>query len=431
MQAEKQKNTPKIKKVFSPRRLIIWLSIIGLIFSFQYTNQPSQSKTQAVVSVLVADINDEDKVEVSAIIVTPIANSSSKHFAYTGEGGTIAKAIQNVSLQLGKEMGFGQCDVMALGDKLCETNALKVMDYLTRTKKVGKNSILINFEGETDEFANSIVYMLDNMGLSLADIIDYNQKNTMASETNVETFLKSFYGDTGLSKMPKLAVKKGETVNAIKIDLSNNSTSAGVSNDQEGLSVDTKTSSGGGTGGDNSVYFINSGATAIFKDGKKFLEYTPEDMTYINLLDKTSKNGEFKLEHITSDIYNDATIILRLVNKKVSVKYKFKQDKPYIKYDLDLYIDIEEVVESGKNKNLLMSENWFVDQAVIDGLTELIQTNLRLSMQKLADNSTDVLNFYQQFNKFHNKKWKQIINTTDNYLEQMQYDFDISIYSDY
>lgn len=429
---QEQKNTPKMKKVFSPRRLIIWLSIIGLIFSFQYTNQPSQSKTQAVVSVLVADINEEDKVEVSAIIVTPIANSSSKHFAYTGEGGTVAKAVQNVSLQLGKEMGFGQCDVMALGNKLCETNTLKVMDYLTRTKKVGKNSILINFEGKTDEFANSIVYMLDNMGLSLVDIIDYNQKNTMASETNVETFLKSFYGDTGLSKMPKLAVQKEETVNAIKIDLgNNNSTSAGVSNDEEGLSVDTETSSGGGgENKDGSVYFINSGTTAIFKDGKKILEYTPEDMAYINLLDKTSKNGEFKLEHITSEIYNDATIILRLVDKKIFAKYKFK-DTPYIKYDLDLYIDIEEVVEDSKNKNLLMSENWFVDQAVVDGLTDLIQTNLRESMQKIADNSTDVLNFYQPFNKFHHKKWGKYIETHPDYLQNIEYDFNIKIYSDY
>lgn len=428
---EKQKDTPKLKKWFSPRRLVIWLSIIGLIFSFQYTNQPSQSKTQAVVSVLVADINEEDLVEVSAIVITPIANSSSKHFAYTGEGTTIARAVQSVSLQLGKEMGFGQCDVMALGNKLCETNALKVMDYLTRTKKVGKNSILLNFEGKTDEFANSIVYMLDNMGLTLGDIINYNQKNTMASETNVETFLKSFYGDTGLSKMPKLSVQKEETVNAIKIDLGSNSTSAGVSNDQEGLSVDAKTSSGGAGGDKHSVYFVNSGTTSIFKNGKKILEYTPEDMIYINLLDKTSKNGEFQLNHISSDIYNDATLIIRLMDKKVFVKYKFKDGKPYIDYNLELYIDIEEVVEDGKNKNLLMSENWFVDDAVINGLTEHICTNLNESMGKIADNFTDVLNFYQPFNKFHNKKWKNYIKDNPNYMEGIEYNFDIKIYSDY
>lgn len=430
MPQEKQKNTPKLKTIFSPRRVLIWLSILGLIVSFHYTNQPSQSKTQAVVSVLVADVNEHDNIEVSAIVVTPIVNSSSKHFAYTGEGATIAKAVQNVSLQLGKEMGFGQCDVMALGNKLCETNTLKVMDYLTRTKKVGKNSILLNFEGKTDEFANSIVYMLDNMGLSLSSIIDYNQKNTMASETNVETFLKNFYGDTGLSRMPKLSVQKEPKANAIKIDLGRNATSAGVSNDQEDLSVNENTSSSG-SGEENSVYFINSGTTSIFKDGKKILEYTPKDMAYFNLLDKISKNGEFQLSNVNSDIYNNATLVIRLTDKKVKVKYKFEDEKPYVKYDLDLYIDIEEVVEDGKNKNLLMSENWFVDDAVVSGLTKLIDDNLHESMKKTAENHTDILNLYQPFNKFHNKKWKKYIECKENYLEGIKFDFNIKIYSDY
>lgn len=402
------------------------MSIIALIFSFQYTNQPSQSQTQAIVTALIVDLNEQNKVEVGAVVVTPVQNSYTKHFAYTGEGETISRAIQSISLQLGKEMGFGQCDVMALGDKICEENAMKVLDYLTRTKRVGKNSILLNFEGDLEQFSNSVVYMMDNLSLPIGDIIDYNQRNTMASETNVEAFLKSFYGDTGLSKMPKLSVQKEQTTNSIKIDLSSSPSSAGGTG--EGKSSGESEENGKEK---NEVYFINNGTTSIFKNGKKVLEYSPKDMVYINLLDKKSVNGEFTLKNINSEIYNNASLEIRLRDKKVNAKYDFDNNQPYINYELKLYIDIEEVVEEGKNVELLKSENWFVDDAVVKALKELIITNLEASITKIKTNFTDVLNIYEPFNKFHYKKWKNFTKNTENYLQGVNFKFDIKIYSDY
>lgn len=371
-------------------------------------------------------MNEENNVEVGAVVVTPVQNSSAKHFAYTGEGKTISRAIQSISLQLGKEMGFGQCDVMALGDKICEANAMKVLDYLTRTKRVGKNSILLNFEGDLEQFANSIVYMMDNLSLPIGDIIDYNQRNTMASETNVEAFLKSFYGNTGLSKMPKLSVQKEQSTNSIKIDLSTASSSAGGTKQDQSSSENESSN-----GQKEEVYFINNGTTSIFKNGKKVLEYSPQDMIYINLIDKKSVNGEFTLHNINSEIYNNASLEIRLRDKKIDVKYKFDKDKPYINYELKLYIDIEEVIEEGKNEELLKSENWFVDDQVVKALKDLISTNLEESITQIKTNFTDVLNIYEPFNKYHYKKWKDYTESTDNYLQGVDFNFDIKIYSDY
>lgn len=156
----------KLKKIFSPRKMILWVTIIIFIISFQFSNQPAQSKTQAIVTALAVDEVEENLIEVSTVVLTPVQETPSKRKAYSAQGVNITTALDNIALQLGKEIAFGQCDIMALGDNLCEENALKALDYLTRTKRVGRNAVLINFSGTTEDFANCVIQLNDNMSLS-------------------------------------------------------------------------------------------------------------------------------------------------------------------------------------------------------------------------------------------------------------------------
>lgn len=418
----------KFKKIFSPRSMIIWVSLLVLVISFQYTNQPAQSQTQAIATALAVDATDDNKIEVSAVILTPIQSSSSKRKAYTAQGVDITNALNEISLQLGKQIGFGQCDIMAIGDKLCEEDALKMLDYLTRTKRVGRNAVLLNFSGKTEDFANCVVQLNDNMSLNVAEIINFNRKYIVASETNIEAFFKGYYSELGLSIMPKVKISETEESNSIKIQVGDMSTPQPENNSNAGTSSENSNQQS------KELYFSNDGTTSIFRNGKKFTEIEPEELKYINLLQPQNVLGTFKLEHVNSELLNDARVVIDLTNKEMNYKLSFKDGKPKISYDLDLYILIDEIVEAEKNENLLHTENWFADDSVVNALTNKIEENLDVVVTKLQDEKIDMIEIYNKFYKFKNKKFKKFLNTLEDkqdFLKSVEFEYKIKIHSSY
>ena len=406
----------KFKMMFSPRKMLLWVSILILIISFQYTNQPAQSQTQAIVTALAVDTTEDNLVEVSAVILTPVQGSSTKRKAYSAEGVDITSAINNISLQLGKQIGFGQCDIMALGDNLCEENAMKALDYLNRTKRVGRNAVLINFSGKTEDIANCVVQLNDNMSLKVSEIINFNREYIVATETNIESFFKGYYGDLSLSIMPKIKVSEIEEVNAVKIKVEDSGTSQSSSGDGGG----TSPRSGGGQG--KELYFVNDGTTSVFREGKKFAEISPDDVKYINLMQPENVLGTFVLEGVNRNLFNNARVVLDLSNK------------PKISYEIDLYIVLDEIIESEKTENLLHTENWFVDDSVVNGLKSKVQENLDKVVNKLKSQNIDMIEVYDKFYKFKNKKFTQFLNSLENkqdFLKDVMFDYKITIHSSY
>lgn len=419
----------KFKNIFSPRKMLIWVSLLVFVISFQYSNQPAQSQTQAIVTALAMDKTEDDLIEVSAVVLTPVQASSSKRKAYTAQGIDVTNAINKIALQLGKQIGFGQCDIMAVGDNLCEEDTMKVLDYLNRTKRLGRNAVLLNFSGDTQDFANCVVQLNDNMSLEVSEIINFNREYVTATETNIEAFFRGYYEDLGLSTMPKIRVTEEKSENAIKINIQDGGGSSSESNASSGSS----TGGSGGTQG-KELYFVNDGTTSIFREGKKFTEIGPEELKYINLLLPESRYGTFMIENVSSKFFKDARIVLDLTNKEVSYKLKFKDGKPVIKYDINMYIVIDEIVDIEKNENLLHTENWFVDDSVVEGLKSKVIENFDVVIQKLKDEKIDMLEVYDKFYKFKNKQFEKYLNTLEDkqdFLQDVEFEYKITIHSSY
>ncbi len=421
----------KLKQIFSPRKMIIWVSIIIFLISFQFANQPSQAQTQALVRAIVIDKQEDNLVTASLLVVTPMLEGANKFKVYTSQGQTLTQTINKLSLQMGKDVGFGQCDVMAIGDGICEGDATLVLDYLTRTRKVGRNAVLVNFSGDSEDLANCMVQFKEELSLSVADIVNYNQTNISATESNIEAFFKGYYSPIGISVMPKISLHTEKVPNSIKVPLSNQSSGG------SGSSSSSSSSSGGSSGGGGQpkeVYFVNDGTTSVFKNGTKFVEYSPEQMSYINLLENDDIYGTFKLDNVTSNIYHDATLMLQLTYKTLNAKYYFKEKVPYVKYSLDMYVRVEEVVEQGRNEDLLHAENWSVDDVVVNKLIDTTTSNLTYSLNSLKESKADIIKVYENFNKFNHKKWQKYLSSLqndDDYLQGVQFEYDIKIFSEY
>ena len=260
------------------------------------------------------------------------------------------------------------------------------------------------------------------MSLSIAEIINANEKRVTANETNIETFYKGYYSDLSTSIMPKIAINEEASPNAIKINVEGGNSTNSSSN------VTTSSSN------NKELYFLNNGTTSVFKEGKKVGEILPDEVKYINLLQPQNILGTFKLQNVTTDLFTNAEVVINMINKDVSYKLSFENGLPKITYTLDLYIIIDEIIESEKSEDLLYTENWFVDKSLVNALQNKIIENLDIGITKLKSEQIDILNIYDKFYKFKNKQFEKYLNTLDdkqNFLQNIQFNYKVNINSSY
>lgn len=408
----------KLKKIFSPRTMSVVLTGLIFLFSLQFVNMPAQSQTQAIVTAMAVDFV-EDKVELACGIVTPTTSLDSKHSVYSAKADTFAESVELIGLQLGKRLAFAQCDVVALGPGMLEKGVVRALDYFTRTKKVGKNVLLVSFDGEAKEFIESGIYLQESLSLNLPQILKYNKEFMLAVDSNLENFYLGYYSNNGISIMPQITMAQENTTGGIEVVL------------QETSASDQGSQGGDGSGGgDKKLYFVNDGTTAVLKNGVKCLEISPKDTQKLNLFFHDAKYGTYKVEGISDDLYNNATVIMNMENKSSLLQYRWRDNKPTLELTLTMYLQVEEVVEVDKNKQLLTREDKLITGAVVDKIVKKIKENLDEAEKLMKENNIDVLGLNGRFDKFHHKKWKKYLEqeeNKENYLNGIQFIWDINI----
>ena len=88
MKEKKTEIKKKLKSIFSPKKLVLWLSILILIFTVPAFNKSAMSQTQAIVTMLCVDKID-DKIKVAATVLTPSQDKKANFQVYSGEGETL------------------------------------------------------------------------------------------------------------------------------------------------------------------------------------------------------------------------------------------------------------------------------------------------------------------------------------------------------
>ena len=244
----------KIKTLFSPKKLIFWLAIIVLIFTAPQLNKEAMSKSEAIVTMLFVD-KKEDKFNLAVSVLAPGQERNKNLEIYTGGGSTISEAVDSVALALGKEIGFAQCQIMGLGPTLCEEGVMQALDYMTRTKKVGRNAVLISFEGEVNEFAQAAKDISTNKNLNLDEIISFDKRYLLSQDSSIESFYIGYFSDLGLGIMPKLSLINQPEFNAIEISTGSSSSSGS----SPGMSTQSASQSSQG----EKTYLLNDGSTNV------------------------------------------------------------------------------------------------------------------------------------------------------------------------
>ncbi|MBR1988502.1 MAG: hypothetical protein IKA36_05650, partial [Clostridia bacterium] len=255
----------QIKTLFSPKKIILWISILLLIFTIPEMNKPAMSKTEAIVTMMSIDSVD-DQIKMAVTVITPTQDKQTNFQVYSSEGETLSVAVENMSLEIGKEMGFAQCEIVAMGETLSEKGVMKTLDYMTRTKRVGTNSVLITFSGDVVEFTQAVSDMSQEKSLNLGQIINFDRRFILSNQSNIENFYKDYYSDTSIGIMPKIQFKNKEQENSIEVASSSNGSQQSQQNS---------------TSSEQKKYIVNDGSMVVYKKGKKYLDVSAEEMKKI------------------------------------------------------------------------------------------------------------------------------------------------------
>lgn len=407
----------KLKTLFSPRKLVVWLSIIVLIFTLPNVNEPAMSQTDAIVTMLCVDKVD-DKIKVATTVLTPSQDKKANYQVFSGEGETLGSAVDSVSLAIGKEMGFAQCGIMALGDSLCDEGVMQVLDYMTRTKKVGRNAILINFTGEIIEFAQAVSNLSLEKSLNLDEIINFDKRYILSQDSNIETFYIGYYNNVSLGIMPKIKMESEEDYNSIE-----------VANTDSGSNSDMTTTGGGG---EDKKFIVNDGTTSVFKDGKRYIDITPDMVEKINLFINDAQKGSIVIDNVSDHIYDDAKIVLNILKKDTKIKPKFENGVPVYNAEVSLTVFIDEIIEDNINKKLLTREQDFLTSAVVEKIKEKVRQDMLDATSFCVSNDVDLLSAYKYFYNLKNKQFEEYLSTLGekNYLDGINFNIDIKVKSE-
>lgn len=406
----------KLKHIFSPRSMVIWVFILIIVATIPEFTEPAMSQTEAIVNMLCIEKVDE-KFKVSTSVLTPAKEKESNYQVYSGTGNTVGEAVENVSLSIGKEMGFAQCEIMAFGNNICEDGILSSLDYLTRTRKVGRNAILINFAGDGTEFAQAISTLSKEKTLKLENIMNFDKRYILSRDSNIDSFYKGFFSEISLGIMPQIKLENVKKDNAIEVQASGST---------------SPNSNSSSNGEQEKKYLLNDGTMSVFKNGKKILEIEPSMVQKINLFLNLSQEGTLKVENVTDEIYKNATIIFDLSNKSISLKPKFENEKPIYNIEIDLTILVEEVIEENPTEDFLRRNKEFLTPTAVEKLKETIKNEMQSVITYCQEHKIDLLNVYRQFNRKKYKEFKKYYETTkENYLNNIEYNIDVKVKSAY
>jgi len=359
----------------------------------------------------------DDKIDIATTVLTPSQDKKANYEVFTGEGKTLADAVSNVSLTIGKNMGFAQCEILALGENICDTGVMSTLDYLTRTKKVDRNATLVTFTGEAKDFAQVVSDVSDKKSLKLETIINYDQRYIIAQDSSIETFYKGYYSDISLGIIPKLEVKNEESPDAIEV---------------QGQSSGTGSEAGQMPQTQSKKYLLNDGKTLAFKNGKKAVEIDVDTIKKVNLFLKDSKNGNVTVENVNDDLYSDASIVFSFVNKKLDTKSSFKNGVP--KYDISFEAEfiIDEVIQENPTPEFLKRNKDFFTKEAVRRLKEQIKDDLEETIAYCVAHNVDLIDVYRTFHHKNYKEFEKYLKERkENYLDGIDYEISVKVTTAY
>lgn len=392
-----------LKKMFRNKIFYCFLILIVIMFP-QTIYMQSDNNTKLVVTTLGID-KEEDGYSVTSLAVIPKVSTdvNANLEIFQGKGKSISEALQNISLNTGKQVGLAHCDCIIVSLEVLKENISQALDYFIRTSNLATNATILTTQNKSSELIEASKSSNDLLDLTLKDIVTYEEQTTLLDNTTIERFYRAYFSKSGTFFMPIINVEESDGNNGGSNSGSGSSNSSGG---DDGASAS-------GSGGQSSQSKIsNKQDIAIITNGKYVRTLSEDERFIYNLLSGTSKYLTIKIENINDEYVNDSVEIYQQVSKVKFPLYKFNDGKPYVQYEVWINIMMEEI--NSKNNYAFASidalQN-FLSETAEKKLLENIDEKRKKTVEIMHTEKNDILNLYNKFNAFNHKQWEKYLET--------------------
>lgn len=414
----------KFKNFVLSHKYFLLLLIFFLIMIPITINLPAQTDTRAIVTGISID-KKQDNYLVGLQLISPQSNINNNENLQIveDEGESFYNCIANLSIKLGKIVGFEHANIIIIGEDVQGDDVMNLLDYLFRNYKITMSTILIQCKGQAKALLETSAELNNNSSSSLQNNLGYNNfLIETANTTTIGNFFNDYYSFSGTSLISVIEPPKSEQ--------SNQSAGEGGGQNQEESSQQGQ--SGGKSGGSQVEPLIqNNGEGAVYKNGK-LVEIISRDLTKgFTWPQEKTVQGLVKLENVTDGkYYNNSAVTVKVEHSSTHLNSIVENNDLILNVNLKLYCYVAEIVDGSKKspKIVKLNENYLSDplvEKIKEKINDLVENSLEYSKAK----KIDIFKFYDRFYKFNNKKFKNVLNNLgENYLNNCRIKLNIEVY---
>lgn len=387
--------------------------LFALMLIPEALNIQSELNMRTIISAVAVDVV-EDNFLVTLQVVKPsssVEGSGTELDFISASASTVATAMDEASIALGRTSGLAHIGTIILGKKIIEQDlTLKVLDYFLREKGIQNSAMLLVSEKTAKETLENTKKLQLSSAVGLPKVFLYKQNNTNGVMMQLQNFLNDNLATSGSSVISGVEILSKEEAEKQEGDQTENSDTS---------ASDSISSSGSGEGGsdgksssekDGRIKYSND--IYIFKKGQYKLTLSDADaIRGVYFINRNSREGVVSVDNISNDLVTDAKVAVYFRDKRVLVKSDWSGDKP--KCVFTIKTDRNEVysIESNElNGELYQTDKLYLTPDIILAVQEKIKSDIMLAFETCQDAGVDI---FQCGNRLHQKnasKWRGFYN---------------------
>lgn len=424
-----------ISKFIQNPMLIVFL-IILIFFTPSALYSPGQNREKGVVIAIGVD-RQESQYEISLLTFIPTVQQSYKEMSsvITGKGDTIAKALYNAQIAMGRQIGLSHAKTTVVNESLLQEDVAEYIDYLSRVASLPENTVFICTDKSAKEILQSSFTLESTVGLQLEQIIGFNAENLYVTDTSLEAFYKGYYGRQKSSLIGFLSTADEQSESMTTTGTSEQSGSSqvenGGANGQNNDSSESKTSSTSGEESKGQKHIVNKGEAVLLKEGKLAEKLSVDQLNGINLLNNKSVNQIVTIDNVEIEGHMHK-LSYRIKNKKINPRPFFQNGSPI--YSAQLILGLELVEVEGEHENIKVNTEFSkITTEIRKKLDSELKRQFTNAIKVLRDNKADVIGISEAFYKAHRKEYETFIKEIEkeeNFINFVNFKINLSLQAD-
>ena len=382
-----------MKKLFLNKYFVVLL-VLMICFLPTAITQEAESESDAIVTAIGVDyLPLEDSVELSLQIVVPTPSDqySQQLSVVSAKDKSVARAVSDIELRLGKYISFPHCKVIAFNEDALVDGVEKYLDFIIRNKSNGNNIVILGTKDSSKEMLKSISDIDNSLYFSISNSGGFNKEYIRGTQISLGEFYKKYQSEDSACIIGNVSLESAKDVGMVSIPAMDGGGAQG----------------GGSSGSKDQKTVVNKGESSLIKNGKKIKSLTAEQTMGFNWFDTPTAKGFLLIENVNDNLYKNANVGVEIERKDTYIKAYFDEDIPVFKVTTRLYVRVAEIVEDIKDKRIYSESHAYLTDVLKEKIKTRVNETFDEAINIAKENNVDVMQAGKTLNKYNCVKFKK------------------------